>query len=301
MRSDLFAYPTSFTQQRLWFLDQLQSRSAFYNVYKLFTFHLPIDEHALERALNEIVRRHDSLRTTFPAVDGRPYQLVSSKLGLTLRTIDLRSFQPTERQRECHRITNEEAAAPFDLARGPLLRALLVRISVAESRLLVTMHHIVTDGWSMELFSNELAVLYEAFRTSRPSPLPDLPLQYSDYAVWQRKWLEGKTSQEQLAYWKQKLAGAPALLDLPWDRRRPSIQSFEGSNHPFALPEHVSQDVLAFSRREGVTPFTTLLAGFKVLLARLSCSKDIVIGTPLAGRTHTELEGLIGFFVNTLE
>ncbi|HEV7767641.1 MAG TPA: amino acid adenylation domain-containing protein, partial [Thermoanaerobaculia bacterium] len=300
MRADLFAFPTSFTQQRLWFLDQLQSRSSFYNVFKLFSFEARLNEQALESALNEIVRRHESLRTTFPSIDGRPYQLVSSHLHLSLRVFDLRSLPRGEQQQEKSRVTNDEASAPFDLAHGPLLRASLVRLSNAESTLLITMHHIITDGWSMELFSKELSTLYDAYRTNRPSPLPELPLQYADFAVWQRKWLDGDVSREQLAYWKTKLAGAPAVIDLPWDRRRPAVQSFEGGNQSFALSENVSRDVLAFSRAEGVTIFTTLLAAFQVLLARLSHSRDIVVGTPLAGRTHTELEGLIGFFVNTL-
>ncbi|MGH2708728.1 MAG: condensation domain-containing protein, partial [Actinomycetota bacterium] len=193
-----------------------------------------------------------------------------------------------------------EYSRPFDLRRGPLFRALLVRLSEREHVLLLTAHHIVTDGWSMGVFIHELSALYQAFATGRPSPLAALPIQYADFAAWQREWLQGEVLEEQLGYWQKQLGGAPALLELPTDHPRPPVQSFRGASLPFALDSELTQALKALSQRAGVTPFMTLLGTFMVLLARYSRQEDIVVGSPIANRTHSQTEGLIGFFVNTL-
>ncbi len=299
MDTEFFAFPASFTQQRLWFLDQLQPGSAIYNVSQVVVLPGPLDKGAATAAVQEIVRRHDTLRTTLPAMDGQPYQLISSQARVPLRHVDLRTTSALRQAEEIDRIATEEAAAPFDLANGPLARAALLQLH-DQSLLLFTMHHAITDGTSMDRLAAEMRTLYDAYGKGKPSPLAELPVQYGDYAVWQRKWLAGHEALEQLAYWKQKLGGAPQLLQLPWDRPRPAEQSRDGATQAIVLSRRLSRLVLAFSRKERVTPFMTLLGAFKILMARLSSSQDIVIGTPIAGRPRTELEGLIGFFVNTL-
>jgi amino acid adenylation domain-containing protein/non-ribosomal peptide synthase protein (TIGR01720 family) len=299
MDTDFFAFPASFTQQRLWFLDQLQPNSPTYNVSQIVTLPGRLNERAVTDALQEVVRRHETLRTTLPAIDGQPYQLISSQPHVPLRIIDLREWNAVRQGEEVGRLASEDAALAFDLAAGPLFRVTVLR-GHGESFVLFTMHHAITDGSSMDLLAGELETLYDAYCQGKPSPLAELPVQYGDYAVWQRAWLSGEEAAEQLRYWKRKLDGAPQVLELPWDRPRPAVQSRDGATQTIALSRRLSADVVAFSRKEQVTPFMTLLGAFQTLMARLSGSRDIVIGTPIAGRARTELERLIGFFVNTL-
>jgi amino acid adenylation domain-containing protein len=291
--------PLSYAQQRLWFLDQLEPGSAAYNIPAALRLEGRLDAVALEDALREIVRRHESLRTTFEEVGGEPAQIIRDEPDFTLLRIDLSVLSPEERDAELSRLMAEEARRPFDLARGPLLRVALVRLAAESHLALFTLHHIVSDGWSHGVLTRELGVLYEAFAAGRPSPLAELPIQYADYSLWQRERLSGAEFDRQLGYWRERLRDAPAL-DLPADRPRPGAQSFRGNTLPFEFDAELSGRLNELSRREGVTLFMTLLAAFKALLSRHAGQEDIVVGTPGAGRQLLETEGLIGFFVNTL-
>jgi non-ribosomal peptide synthetase component F len=296
--------PLSFAQQRLWVRDQLSPGIALYNISQAIQVKGALNITALELTLNEIVRRHEILRTTFVApdfhLDGNPVQVIAPTLRLALPIVDLQEFPETEREVETQRLAVSEAGRPFDLSRGPLLRAALLRLGRERHVVLFTLHHIVSDGWSMGVLAQELGTLYEAFADGRPSPLPELPIQYADFAHWQRQWLQGETLEAQLSYWKRRLDGAPASLELPRDRPRPAVQTFRGSHLPLALSATLSESLGKLSRQKGVTLFMTLLAAFKTLLYRYTGQEDIIVGTPIAGRTHAELEGLIGFFVNML-
>ena len=292
--------PLSFAQERLWFLEQLEPGNTAYNIAAAYRLRGPLDVAALERSLNEIVRCHEVLRTTFATMDGRPVQVIAPEMSLTLPVEDLQELPEAEREAEAQRLLTEEAQRPFDLEKGPLLRAALLRLDEEEHVLLLTMHHIVSDGWSMGVFNRELAVLYEAFSVGKPSPLPELPIQYADFAVWQREWLQGEVLEEQLAYWREHLGGDLSVLELPTDRPRPAAQSFRGATQSFVLSGDLTESLKALSRREGVTLFMTLLAAFKTLLYRYTGQEDVVVGSPIAGRNRSEIEGLIGFFVNTL-
>ncbi|HZB43822.1 MAG TPA: amino acid adenylation domain-containing protein, partial [Pyrinomonadaceae bacterium] len=294
------AMPLSFAQQRLWFLDQLVPGSPFYNIPSAVRLSGRLDGPALERALSEVVRRHEILHTTFPSIDGEPVQLVGAARPCELPLIDLSSIPAATREEEARRLASQEAREPFDLARGPLLRARLLRLSEDEHVLLLTMHHIVSDAWSAGVLVRELTTIYEAFAEGRPSPLEELPIQYADYAAWQRRLLQGATLEEQLDYWRGRLAGAPASLELPTIRTRPAVKSHKGRTENFTLPGGLAEALRSLARREGVTLFMLLSAGFKALLARYSGQQDIAVGTPVANRTRGETEGLIGFFVNTL-
>src|SRR5205823_219637 len=240
------------------------------------------------------------LRTTFPTVGGVAVQRIAPVLEVGLPVVELQGLGEGERDAEVRRLAAEEVQRPFDLAQGPLLRVCLLKLGEEEHGLLVTLHHIVTDGWSLGVFIHELSALYQAFATGRPSPLAALPTQYVDYAAWQRAWLQGEVLEGQLGYWQQQLAGAPALLELPTDHPRPAVQSFRGASVAFALEAKLTQGLKALSQRAGVTLFMTLLGAFMVVLARYSRQEDIVVGSPIANRTHSQTEGLIGFFVNTL-
>ena len=252
------------------------------------------------RAFNEIVRRHEALRTTFAVVAGHPLQLVSPLLKIAMRVVDLTNVAPNERQREAMRCGAAEVGQPFDLQRGPLVRAALLRLQENECVLLVIMHHIVSDGWSIGVLLDELEVLYEAFSRGRPSPLPELPLQYGDYAVWQHDWLQGETLREQLAYWRERLAGAPLTLDLPTDRPRPPSQTFRGAYQTLSVPAALTSRIRILAETESVTLFMVILAALKMLLCRLSGQEDVCVGTPIAGRSRVDTEPLIGFFLNNL-
>ena len=290
----------SFAQLRLWFLDQLEPGTCLYNVPSAIRLKGPLDVPALERSLNAIVKRHEALRTTFSLVDVDPVQVVHQAFAARLEMLDISGITDEAQKLEEDRIIREEAQLPFDLAAGPLFRSTLLRLGAQDHILLVTLHHIIFDGWSQSVLRTELSALYNAFSQGEPDPLPDLPIQYADYAVWQRDWLHGEELERQIGYWKQNLAGSPGLLELPTDRPRPPFQSFRGAVKRFEFPPELARTLNKFTQGEGVTPFMTLLAAFQVLLSRYSGQEDLVVGTPIANRTHSETEGVIGFFMNTL-
>ncbi|HKS72052.1 MAG TPA: condensation domain-containing protein, partial [Terriglobales bacterium] len=293
-----YEFPATFQQRRLWFLDQLQPNAASYNVAWSIRITGQLRVEALEQSLSEIVRRHEVLRTTFTERNGEPVQVVSPAHPLHLAVLDLSSTPDGEA--EAQRITSQESQQPLDLKNGPLLRARVLKLGAEEHIVLITLHHIVFDGWSRRIFVQELATLYEAYESGKASPLPDLPLQYADYAVWQREHFAGKALAKQLAYWKKQLDGAPASLNLATDRPRPAIQSYRGAVKSFTLPAELFAAISDCGRQQSVTPFMILLAGFQVLMARYSGQEDVLVGTPIANRNRAELEGVIGFFANTL-
>ncbi|MFP2902228.1 amino acid adenylation domain-containing protein, partial [Corallococcus sp. 4LFB] len=292
--------PVSFAQQRLWFLDQLQPGLPVYNMPAALRVEGALNAEALQRAFTELVRRHQSLRTTFRARDGRPVQIIGPATVFPLAVDDLRGLTPEAREQEARKRAQDEARTPFDLARGPLLRAGLLRLAEKEHLLLVTMHHIVSDGWSMAVLIRELGALYEAFSAGRPSPLPDLPLQYADFATWQRDGLQGEPLEELLAYWRKHLEGAPLTSELPTDRPRSADTTQPGALLRVSLPGKLTKDLAALCQREGATLFMGLLAGLQAVLARHTGQDDVSVGAPIAGRTQAETEGIIGFFINTL-
>ena len=292
--------PLAFAQQRLWFLDQLGPGSATYNVIAAVRLLGPLNVAALEKAFNEVIRRHETLRTKFTSVGGRPVQVVLPPPVNVVAREDLRELGEAERLQECMRLTAAEIGKPFDLGEGHLLRATLIRLAEQEHGLLLVMHHIISDGWSMGVFVREMMALYHAFSTGLPSPLADLPVQYSDYVYWQNEWLEGEVLEGQLSYWKRQLQGAPPVIDLPTDRPRPPVQTFNGARSSTVFSTTLTESLKLMGRREGASLFMILLAAFKVLLYRYSGQTDIVIGTPIANRNRGEIEGLIGFFTNTL-
>ncbi|HEX7239343.1 MAG TPA: condensation domain-containing protein, partial [Longimicrobiaceae bacterium] len=292
--------PLSFAQARLWFIDQLEPGSTTYSIPVPLRLRGALDARALAAALTELVRRHETLRTVFRASGGEPVQVVLPAAPFLLPTVDLGALPEGAREAEVRRLAAEDAARPFDLARGPLLRTALVRSGEEEHALLVNMHHIVSDGWSLEIFFRELSALYEALAQGRPAPLAELPVQYADFAVWQRAWLSGETLEEQVGYWKERLAGAPPLLELPLDRPRPQVQGNHGASREVALPVETTRALRRVTRQESATPFMALLAAWQVLLGRYAAQEDVVVGTLIAGRTRAEVEPLIGFFANTL-
>ena len=292
--------PLSFGQQRLWFLDQLEGGSATYNEFFALNINGSLQIAALEQTLTEIVRRHEILRTTFPMRNGFPVQAIAPTQTVPLPMVDLQQSPEVEQSAEVRRLAIEEQARPFDLSKGPLLRATLLRLAEESYVLLLNIHHIVCDGWSMPIFIRELSAFYEAFSKGAPSPLPELAIQYADFAHWQRQWLQGDVLAAHLAYWRQQLAGAPPVLELPTDRPRPAVQTFRGAAQFLALPKPLSQKLKVLSQRWGVTLFMTLLAAFQTLLYRYTGQSDICVGAPIANRNRSEIEGLIGFFVNTL-
>ncbi|HEU4456625.1 MAG TPA: amino acid adenylation domain-containing protein, partial [Longimicrobium sp.] len=294
------ALPLSFAQQRLWFIDRLEPGSAAYNLPAALRLRGALDVSALRRALSEVVGRHEVLRTTFGTIDGEAVQVIAPPAGLPLPEIDLRGLGVEEREIVLRRLAAGEAARPFDLAADAPVRATLVTLGGEERAVLFTLHHVAGDGWSMEVLVREISALYAAFAAGMDSPLADLPVQYADYAAWQRGWLSGEVLDAQLDYWKRRLAGAPALLELPADRPRPAVAGTRAGVRAAVLPPETAVALRALSRREGATPFMTALAAFQALLARWSGEDDVVVGTPVAGRARREVEGLIGFFVNTL-
>jgi amino acid adenylation domain-containing protein len=300
-RGDVKVLPMSFTQEGLWFLDQLEPNSTTYNMpVSVSLSGLRLDVEALERSLNAIVQRHEALRTTFRMREEQPVQVIAPGLTVPLSVVDLRGLSEAERKAEARRLATEAVQRPFDLTQGPLLRATLLHLGAEESVLLLVIHHIVFDGWSFGVLFRELATLYEAFSTGQRSPLPELPIQYTDFAVWQREALSEDALAEHLAYWKQQLAGAPAHLDLPADRPRLPISSSRGSRYCLTLPKALTDALKELSLQEGVTLYMTLVVAFQTLLHRYSGQDDLVIGTVTAGRTRVETEALIGLFENTL-
>jgi len=292
--------PLSFAQERLWFLDELDPGTPTLNLPFSAWLRDPLDDGLLARALNEVARRHEVLRTTFGSADGQPRQRIAPAPDIPLTVIDLRGLDAAARQREASRLESAETLLPFDLARGPLVRARVVRTGDAERLFLITVHHIASDGWSLGLLMRELRALYGAFAAGLPSPLPELPVQYADYAAWQRRWLGGEVLEAQIAYWRGKLGGPLPVLDLPTDRPRPAVQTYRGGTVTHVLDRDLSGRLAALGRREGATLFMVLLAGFQALLGRLAGQDDVVVGTPVAGRVRSETEVLIGCFLNNL-
>ena len=292
--------PLSFAQQRLWFLEQLGGLGSTYHIRKRRRMRGGVDPAALARALDALVARHEALRTTFMQVDGVPRQRIAPAAASRFHLAEHDLAGRAGAKAELERLAAEEGRAPFDLERGPLVRGRLVRLADDDHVLLVTMHHIVSDAWSSEVFFSELATLYAAFREGREAALPELPVQYADYAVWQRRWVGGEVLRAQADYWTRTLSGAPELLELPTDHPRPARQDHAGAQLGLELGEALTAGLRALSRRHGTTLFTTLLAAWAVVLGRLSGQADVVVGSPVAGRGRREIEGLIGFFVNTL-
>jgi amino acid adenylation domain-containing protein len=292
--------PLSFAQQRLWFLDQLEPGSSLYNILTAVRLTGRLNVSALEQTLSEIIRRHEVLRTSFPVIDGNPRQLIAPAQPVHLSVINLSELTEADSEAEVRRIAAEQAQRPFDLAQGPLLRVSLLRLSEESHALIFTMHHIISDGWSMGVLIREVATLYEAYCEGRPSPLPELNIQYADFAHWQRQWLQGEVLEAQLAYWEQQLGGTLPVLELPTDRPRPAVQSYHGATRSFMLDKGTSEALRDLSRQKGVTLFMTLLAAFQTLLARYTGQGEIIVGTDIANRNRGETEALIGFFVNQL-
>ncbi|HET7463267.1 MAG TPA: amino acid adenylation domain-containing protein, partial [Longimicrobium sp.] len=292
--------PLSFAQERLWFLQRLHPDSPFYNIARALRLSGELHPAALERALGEVVRRHAVLRTAFPEVRNAPVQRVSPFAGFTLAVHDLAALDAETREAEVRRRAADDAARPFDLAAGPLFRATLLRLDDREHVLLLAVHHAVADGWSLELLFGELAALYPACRDGRRPPLPEPAVQYADFAAWQRRHLHGPALERALAYWTARLAGAPPVLELPTDRPRPAVQSYRGAAHPVAFPAELSTRLTELARREGATLYMVVLAAFSALLSKYGAGGDVVVGSPVAGRTRREVEGVIGCFANTL-
>jgi len=293
--------PLSFAQQRLWFLNELEPGSAFYNIPVVLRLSGPLNVPVLEQTLTEVIRRHELLRTTFvTSADGTPYQQINAAAPFKLAIEDLSGLEPAERQAEAQRRASAEAQKPFDLAWGPLLRVSLLRLAEEDHVAMVTLHHIISDAWSTDVFVREVATLYDTYSKGDESPLAELPVQYGDFAVWQRDWLSGAVLEEQLGYWRDHLGGELAVLNLPTDRPRPPVQSYRGAHQTLMLSAELRARVKELCRSEGVTFYMALLAAFQVLLHRYTRQNDIVVGTPIAGRNRAETEGLIGFFVNTL-
>ncbi|HEV2679455.1 MAG TPA: condensation domain-containing protein, partial [Rhodanobacter sp.] len=294
------AFPLSFAQQRLWFLDQLEGQSSTYNIPLAIRLKGQLNRQALQGALNDVVHRHDALRAYFGSADGTPVQRIMPRLDLVLALNDLRHSAPQERAARAHRLTLDETRIPFDLQTGPLIRGSLLQLEEQEYLLLLTMHHIASDGWSMGILVREVSALYASHALGTPSSLPELPMRYVDFSRWQRQWLSGDVLERQLNYWRKQLAGSPTLLTLPTDRPRPSVQSQRGASLPYVISTELSIKLQALSRKTQSTLFMTLCTAFNVLLARYSGQSDICIGTPIANRNRAEIEGMIGFFVNTL-
>ena len=290
----------SFAQERQWFLDQLEPYNPFYNIPVAVRITGPLNVAAIEQSINEVSRRHEALRTTCSTVDGEPLQVIAPDASFTLPVVDLRDLPNPGREDKARELATQEARKPFDLGRGPLFRATLLWLGEKDYVLLLTTHHFVADGWSMGVLYREISALYETFSTGRPSPFPELPIQYADFGYWQRQLVQGQILETQRAYWKKQLADAPAITELPTDRQRPSVQTYCGATQSFSLPATLSEAIKALSRREGVTLFMTLLAAFQTLLYRYTGQDDIVVGTAVSNRNRIETEGLIGPFANNL-
>ncbi|MDZ7400721.1 MAG: condensation domain-containing protein, partial [candidate division KSB1 bacterium] len=293
-------YPMSFAQERMWFLYQWDPSSPSYNISAAVRCQGKLNIDILKHSLNEIVRRHEVLRAAFITEDERPKQIVLPDLLVDIPIIDLSHRPKQEQEARAIELATEDAQTPFDISKPPLLRASLIRLNPEEHIVLFTMHHIISDGWSIGVLIKEFVSLYHAFSAGKPSPLDELPIQYADFAVWQKSWLQGELLENQIAYWKKQLAGAPPILDLPTDHPRPPYVTYRGAHQAFIFPKTILEGLKALSKQMNVTLFTTLLTAFKVLLYRYSRQEDISVGTPIANRTRAELEDLIGFFVNTL-
>ena len=292
--------PLSFAQQRLWFLDQLTPHTHAYNFPTAMRITGVVDIPALQCTLTEIATRHEALRTTFRVEGGRPFQVIMPPTPIPLPIVDLQSFSDDQQEAEVWQQAMQEAQLPFDLAQGSLFRALLIRLSETNHVLVVTMHHIISDGWSVGILIQEMAALYLAFATGKEPTLPELPVQYPDYCIWQHNWLQGEEFEKQQAYWHTQLQQAQTSLELPTDHPHPPTQTYRGQVHLVRFADELLAALHQLSRQEGASLFMTLLSAFAVLLYRYTQQTDILIGTPVANRNRRELEGLIGFFVNTI-
>lgn len=299
-QQDIFAFPASYAQQGLWFIHQINQHSTAYNLFSMLCINTRLNIKAFEMSLNAIIQRHEALRTVFVAYDGQPMQVIIPHLHVPLVVKDLEYLPEFQRLDQMLRLANAEVQLPFDLTYGPLLRTTLFRFGPEQYLLLLTIHHIIFDGWSVHVFFRELAANYQNLANNQPVTLPRLPVQYLDFAVWQREWLQGERLEEQMAYWKKKLEDAPTSLELPTDRPRPPVPTFQGSMHLFTLPRPLTDSLKALSRQERVSLFTTLVASFQTLLYRYTGQDDLLLGTDTADRSQAETEDLIGFFVNVL-
>ncbi|MFN6570019.1 non-ribosomal peptide synthetase [Dendronalium sp. ChiSLP03b] len=299
-RSENAELALSYAQQRLWFLDQFEPDSPFYNMPEALRLEGTFQIAALEQSLQEIIARHEALRTNFITIDGIPTQIIQNQTNWTISVVDFKHLSTSEKEIAAQQLLQQQATQPFDLATESLVRGTLIVFSETEHILLLCMHHIVSDGWSMGVFISELASLYNAYSHGQESPLAPLPIQYADFALWQREWLQGDVLQTQLNYWQQKLADAPALLSLPTDRPRPAVQTYNGTIQEFALSAELTNKLTKLSQEQGVTLFMTLLAAYDTLLYRYTGQEDILVGSPIANRDRQEIEGLIGLFINTL-
>ncbi|QSJ15010.1 amino acid adenylation domain-containing protein [Nostoc sp. UHCC 0702] len=296
---EVFVFPVSFAQQRLWFLDQLIPNNTIYNVPTVIRLTGSLNLTALEQTFNEIVRRHETLRTTFIVLDGQPLQAITPSLTVPIAVLDLQELPAEQQEIQAKCIVTADIESPFDLSSGPLLRVILLVLSQTEHILLLNMHHIICDDWSIGVLIRELGTLYAAFTQNQPSSLVELPLQYADFAHWQREWLQKEVLQTQLTYWREQLNGI-SILHLPTDKPRPAIQSYQGGTQFLELPKKLIDALEKLSQQAGVTLFMTLLAAFQTLLYRYTNQEDIAIGSPIANRNHSEIEGIIGFFANSL-
>ena len=292
--------PLSFAQQRLWFLDRLEPNSPFYNIAVAVRLSGDLKIQVLQQALDAIVAHHEILRTNYTTENGNPIQVINAPQSVELQIIDLQQYGEIEQETQIQKLLQQESQRPFNLASDMMLRGCLLQLAAREHVLLLVMHHIASDAWSMGILWEQLTQLYQAFLDDKPHPLEKLPIQYADYALWQREWLTGEVLDKQLNYWKQQLAGANPVLELPTDRPRPAVQTYRGASQSVVIPKTLTQSLKQLSRQEGVTLYITLLAAFQTLLYRYIQQEDIIVGSPIAGRNRAELEGLIGFFVNTL-
>ena len=289
----------SFAQQRLWFIDQLEPGSAAYNVGSAIRVIGDLNIEALRRSFEEIVRRHEVLRTRFEEEEGEPVQVIGESNEVEMAVVELRELGEEEREEAARERAREEAEKPFDLRSGPMLRTVLMRMGEEEHVLVVTMHHVVSDGWSVGVLIREMTALYEAYSRGEESPLAELEMQYADYAIWQREWLKGEVLEEQMRYWREELKGLEPL-EMPTDRARPAVPSHRGGVIPFIIPAEMTRELKGLSQREGVTLFMTFVAAFQLLMSKYSHQEEVAIGTDVANRNRGETEGLIGFFVNQL-
>jgi acyl carrier protein len=291
--------PLSFGQQRLWFLYEFEGEGSHYNLMRAYRISGPFNIPVLEQALTEIVRRHESLRTTFPSEDGIPKQSIAPPTPVKIKQFDLSHLEPEQRAAQSQQFLQEETRRPFVLEQGPILRPSLIKLEKEDHIFLITIHHIATDFWSNWVINKELMVLYDAFLKDQPSPLPELPIQYADFALWQRQWMNGEIMEKLLSYWKRKL-NETSELELPTDRPRPRVQNFAGKTQTETIDMSLRNKLQSLSENQGVTLFMTLFAAYQTLLHLLSGQCDITVGVPIANRNQLEIENLIGFFVNTL-
>ncbi len=304
VEKEVFAFPASFAQQRLWFLDQVAPGTATYNIPQAFRLKGPVKPEVVSKSLRDMVRRHEALRTTFEAEEGQPMQVVDESRDLDVRQIDLSVTMADasieEREAEALRLAREDARTPFDLEKDLLLRSSLIKLADDDWVLVLNVHHIVCDGWSLAVFFTEFTTLYNAYAADAASPLDELDIQYADYAIWQREWLEGEELDKQVSFWKEALAGELSILELPGDRTRPPEHRFRGAQLRFFLDPETTDAIVALGRKQGVSLFMTLMAAFKVFLSRISGQEEVLLGSPIANRDRAEIETAIGFYTNTV-